>query len=64
MFNLLEGLPEILVITPNGCDLGASYASLKWGGAAWHRHMGFAECGVINGLNQGGVGEVIFRKSL
>jgi len=31
---------------------------------AWHRHMGFAECGVINGLNQGGIGEVIFRKSL
>jgi N-acetylglutamate synthase-like GNAT family acetyltransferase len=31
---------------------------------AWHRHMGFEECGAINGLNAGGVGEVIFRKSL
>ena len=31
---------------------------------AWHRHMGFSECGIINGLNEGGVGEVFFRKSL
>jgi hypothetical protein len=31
---------------------------------AWHRHMGFVECGVINGLNQGGIGEVFFRKTL
>lgn len=31
---------------------------------AWHRHMGFAECGIIAGLNEGGVGEVFFRKDL
>lgn len=31
---------------------------------AWHRHMGFTECGIINGLNEGGVGEVFFRKQL
>jgi GNAT superfamily N-acetyltransferase len=31
---------------------------------AWHRHVGFVECGVINGMNEGGVGEVFFRKSL
>ena len=31
---------------------------------AWHRHMGFTECGIINGVNEGGVGEVFFRKSL
>jgi len=31
---------------------------------AWHRHMGFEECGVINGLNEGGIGEVFFRKIL
>ncbi len=31
---------------------------------AWHRHMGFEECGAINGINQGGVGEVFFRKKL
>lgn len=29
---------------------------------AWHRHMGFEECGVINGINDGGIGEVFFRK--
>ena len=31
---------------------------------AWHRHMGFMECGIIHGVNKGGVGEVFFRKSL
>ena len=31
---------------------------------AWHRHVGFAECGIIAGLNSGGVGEVFFRKGL
>ena len=31
---------------------------------AWHRQMGFEECGMINGLNEGGIGEVFFRKSL
>ena len=31
---------------------------------AWHRHMGFVECGVISGLNEGGVGEIFFRKLL
>lgn len=31
---------------------------------AWHRHVGFEECGVIAGINEGGVGEVFFRKRL
>lgn len=31
---------------------------------AWHRRMGFAECGLLAGLNEGGVGEVFFRKPL
>lgn len=31
---------------------------------AWHRHMGFEECGIINGINAGGIGEIFFRKSL
>jgi GNAT superfamily N-acetyltransferase len=31
---------------------------------AWHRHMGFVECGFIAGMNEGGVGEVFFRKTL
>ena len=31
---------------------------------AWHRRVGFAECGWLAGLNEGGVGEVFFRKAL
>ena len=31
---------------------------------AWHRHMGFEECGIIADLNDDGVGEVFFRKRL
>ena len=31
---------------------------------AWHRRMGFEECGLLAGLNEGGVGEVFFRKAL
>ncbi len=30
---------------------------------AWHRHMGFEECGVINGINDGEIGEIFFRIS-
>lgn len=30
----------------------------------WHRHVGFEECGLIAGINPGGVGEVFFRKRL
>lgn len=33
-------------------------------GQAWHRHNNFAECGIISGINRGGVGEVFFRKPL
>ncbi|AKI97261.1 GNAT family N-acetyltransferase [Kosmotoga pacifica] len=28
----------------------------------WHRSSGFHECGIISALNEGGVGEVFFRK--
>jgi GNAT superfamily N-acetyltransferase len=31
---------------------------------AWHRHMGFKECGIIAGINEGDIGEVFFRKRL
>ena len=34
------------------------------GPQAWHRRMGFEECGLLAGLNEGGVGEVFFRKAL
>jgi N-acetylglutamate synthase-like GNAT family acetyltransferase len=30
----------------------------------WHRHMEFEECGFIAGINEGGVGELFFRKRL
>ena len=31
---------------------------------AWHRAVGFRECGIIAGINDGGIGEVFFRKEL
>ena len=31
---------------------------------AWHRRVGFAECGILAGVKAGGVGEVFFRKPL
>jgi GNAT superfamily N-acetyltransferase len=31
---------------------------------AWHRHAGFEECGIIAGINGGGIGEVFFRRRL
>ena len=31
---------------------------------AWHRSVGFMESGIISGFNEGGIGEVFFRKSL
>jgi GNAT superfamily N-acetyltransferase len=29
---------------------------------AWHRRMGFSECGRLEGINAGGVDEIFFRK--
>lgn len=31
---------------------------------AWHRKVGFEECGFVAEINEGGIGEVFFRKSL
>ena len=31
---------------------------------AWHRHMGFQYCGIITGINEGGVSEVFFRRKI
>jgi N-acetylglutamate synthase-like GNAT family acetyltransferase len=28
----------------------------------WHRRMGFEECGVINAINEGNIGEIFFKK--
>jgi GNAT superfamily N-acetyltransferase len=30
----------------------------------WHRSVGFVESGIITGINEGGIGEVFFRKQL
>jgi ribosomal protein S18 acetylase RimI-like enzyme len=30
----------------------------------WHRGAGFEECGIIAGINEGRIGEVIFRKQI
>ncbi|MCS7458641.1 GNAT family N-acetyltransferase [Paenibacillus doosanensis] len=30
----------------------------------WHRRMGFRECGIISGINEGDVGELFFVKAL
>jgi GNAT superfamily N-acetyltransferase len=31
---------------------------------AWHRAMGFSECGILNCINEGGIGEIFFRMLL
>ena len=31
---------------------------------AWPRAVGFVECGIITGCNEGGIGEIFFRKIL
>jgi N-acetylglutamate synthase-like GNAT family acetyltransferase len=31
---------------------------------AWHRRMGFTESGIINGINEDGIGEVFFKKDI
>jgi len=31
---------------------------------AWHRHMGFQDCGIITGINDGGVSELFFRRKI
>ena len=31
---------------------------------AWHRAVGFEECGILTGINKGGIGEVFLRKEL
>lgn len=31
---------------------------------SWHRSKGFEECGILSGINEGGIGEVFFKKML
>jgi N-acetylglutamate synthase-like GNAT family acetyltransferase len=30
----------------------------------WHKYMGFKECGIINGINSGDIGEVFYMKNI
>ncbi|MFZ5354883.1 MAG: GNAT family N-acetyltransferase [Bacillota bacterium] len=30
----------------------------------WHRKKGFVECGILNGINEGNIGEVFFKLDL
>ena len=30
----------------------------------WHQHVGFEKCGIIDGINEGNIGEVFFRKQI
>lgn len=66
-----QGLSRVLLVffetflREGGYDVLYSSSQMdEPGPQAWHRHMGFEECGVINGLNDGGIGEVFFRKAL
>jgi len=34
------------------------------GPQAWHRRMGFMESGIINGVNEEGIGEIFFKKDI
>ena len=60
---LLAGLEDALRSAGHGALFSSSQAD-EPEPQAWHRHMGFAECGIIRGVNEGGVGEVFFRKPL
>jgi N-acetylglutamate synthase-like GNAT family acetyltransferase len=31
---------------------------------AWHRRMGFQDCGILIGINEGGISEIFFRKKI
>jgi len=52
-------------LTRLGCGtLLSSSEADEPGPQAWHRRMGFKECGFIAGINEGGVGEVFFLRKL
>jgi ribosomal protein S18 acetylase RimI-like enzyme len=58
---LLSFLEEYLISN----DIRFLYSSSQVNEAEpqdWHRHLGFVECGIINGINPGNIGEVFFVK--
>ncbi len=49
----------------DGCKMLMSSSQVNEPSAqAWHRAMGFEECGILTGINEGGIGEMFFRKAL
>ncbi len=59
--SMLTFLEEHLV--KSGCDVLYSSSDVsEREPQAWHRHMGFNDCGVITGMNDDGASEVIFKK--
>jgi GNAT superfamily N-acetyltransferase len=60
---LLHAIEEFL--RPRGHDALYSSSTIdEPEPQAWHRHVGFEECGIITGINREGVGEIFFRKRL
>ncbi|MFW9800149.1 MAG: GNAT family N-acetyltransferase [Candidatus Thorarchaeota archaeon] len=66
-----EGIARMLLdrleshLKENGYDLLLSSSQVdEPEPQAWHRAVGFEECGILLGVNESGVGEVFFRKSL
>jgi GNAT superfamily N-acetyltransferase len=59
---LLRFVETFLIEQGHGTLYSSSQAD-EPGPQAWHRHVGFEECGIIAGINRG-VGEVFFRKRL
>lgn len=60
---LLRFLEEELRAAGHGFLLSSSQAD-EPEPQAWHRHMGFTECGRLEGVNEGAVDEIFFRKDL
>lgn len=49
----------------NGCKMLMSSSQVNEPSPqAWHRAMGFEECGILTGINEGEIGEMFFRKAL
>ena len=60
---MMEFLTKFLVSRGHDFLLSSSQAN-EPEPQAWHRAMGFGECGLISCLNEGGIGEIFFRKDL
>ncbi len=66
-----EGIGRLLLdsleshLRENGYDIVLSSSQVdEPDSQAWHRAVGFEECGILLGVNERGVGEIFFRKPL